>query len=279
MPVNNALFIVATPIGNLSDITFRAVEILNSVDVVAAEDTRHSAKLFNHFNISTPLRAYHDHSDDEQVAWFIESLLSGKSVALISDAGTPLISDPGYRLVRKAREAGIQVVPVPGASAFVAGLCASGLASDSFRFEGFPPAKPGARLSFFERFVGTQSTLIFYESPHRILDSLNAMLHVFGETRDVAVARELTKTYETFLTGNLHDVIDAMQRDSNQQRGEFVVMVAGAEPVKDVISDEARKLMTLLVRELPKKRAAALTAEYTGVKKNALYQWALDNDL
>lgn len=276
MTEENALYIVATPIGNLSDITFRAVEILRSVSVIAAEDTRHSAKLLHFYSIETPLISYHDHGGEHQEDRILSRLIDGKSVALISDAGTPLISDPGYRLVNAVSKLGVKVVPLPGASALIAGLCASGLPSDRFSFEGFAPAKANARLALFEKLCGDPRTLIFYESTHRIRESLADMSSVFGPSRRCVVARELTKSFETFIRGSIEEIIATIDSDSNQKKGEFVVMVSGHSVGKtEDLSDEARRVLTVLLQELPVKQASALAATLTGEKKNKLYQWAL----
>lgn len=270
------LYVVATPIGNLGDMVPRAVEVLKAVDVVAAEDTRHSGRLLSHLGIKTPLIPYHDHSDDRQAAKLVETLEQGKSIALISDAGTPLISDPGYKLVRAVRQQGFKVVPIPGPCALVTAICASGLPSDRFAFEGFPPAKSSARIKVFQRLVEEQRTLVFYESPHRIIQTLEDMKNVFGEQREIVMARELTKTYETFLAGSLIDVQQQVTSDPNQQKGEIVLMLKGAEVVTGIDDAEQQRVLSLLLDELPLKQAAALAARITGGQKNALYQMALD---
>ena len=277
MTRKSALFIVATPIGNLSDITIRAVDVLKSVDFIAAEDTRHSAKLLSHFDINTPLRAYHDHGGEAQVDRIIGLLKEGKQVALISDAGTPLISDPGYRLVKEVVSLGVQVVPIPGPCALVAALSAAGLPSDAFAFQGFPAAKSAARKSAFSELAQDERTLIFYESPHRIRDSLQDMCDVFGGERQAVLARELTKTYETFLSGSFAELLEILDSDANQLKGEMIVLVHGYRHEKGVelVSKESERLMLLLLDELPLKKAAALTAKYTGDKKNDLYQWGV----
>lgn len=276
MKLESALYIVATPIGNLGDISFRAVEILKNVDIIAAEDTRHSARLMQHLDIGTPMMAYHDYSSDFQIDKIVSALEDGKRIALISDAGTPLISDPGFRLVRCIREKGFTVVPVPGACAVIAALCASGLPSDRFSFEGFSPAKSAARRAIYDNVKLDARTLVYYESPHRILDSLEDMLHVFGDERRIVLAREITKTYETFLDGCIGDVLDKLRADENQQRGEMVILIAGYDAPKEVdISPETEHMMRILLDELPVKQAASLVAKITGDKKNKLYQWAL----
>lgn len=273
------LYIVATPIGNLGDITQRAVETLIKVDYIAAEDTRHSAKLMAHLNITTPLMAYHDHSDEKRLNKISHYLSSGQSVALISDAGTPLISDPGYQLVKHIRKQGIEVVPIPGPCALISALSVCGLPTDRFTFEGFLPAKGSARKAYLQALVRDDRTLVFYESTHRILDTLEDMSIIFGGERTVAIARELTKTYETVLTGSFADVIEKMLSDKNQQRGEFVLMVNGyKQAIKGPNLDQSViDTMSVLVKELPIKQASSIGAKLTGMKKRDLYQWALDN--
>lgn len=270
------LYVVATPIGNLADITHRAVEVLQSVDVIAAEDTRHSGRLMAHFSIKTPMISVHDHNERQRVATIVNKLSAGESVALISDAGTPLISDPGFILVRAVREAGFKVVPIPGCCAVITALSAAGMASNNFIFEGFLPAKRVGRKQKLHALCADERTVIFYESTHRIIASLQDMLEVFGPMRHVVIARELTKTFETIHGDYLPELITWMQEDHNQQKGEFVVLVAGAEPVIDEdISPETLRILDLLVAQLPVKQACALAAQITGEKKNALYQQAL----
>ena len=273
------LYIVATPIGNLGDITTRAVEVLQSVDVIACEDTRHSRPLLTHFGVDTPLLSYHEHNEVEQSKQLIDRLQQGESIALISDAGTPLISDPGYSLVRQVSALGITIVPVPGASALIAALCASGLPTNSFYFTGFLPAKSSAREKRLHELEKNQSTLIFYESTHRILDSLKSMLHVFGENRRACVARELTKKFESFYYGNLSEIIQQLEVDKNHQKGEFVVMVHGNDTVQDAqLSENAKNIVRHLLDEMPLKQAARVSAQITGEKKNKIYQYALSID-
>lgn len=274
-----ALYVVATPIGNLADMVPRAIEVLQTVQVIAAEDTRHSLRLLEHFHIRTPLVAYHDHSDSQRTGQLVQRLLAGDSVALISDAGTPLVSDPGYQLVAAARAAGVRVVPVPGACALIAALSASGLPSDRFGFEGFLPAKQAGRLARLESLAARTDTLIFYEAPHRVLACLQDMAQSFGAGRQLVLARELTKTFETFLAGTLADIIGRVAADSNQQRGEIVLLVRGAEArTSQALDDEACRVMGLLAAELPPKKAAGLAEQITGVKKKDLYQWYVDRD-
>jgi 16S rRNA (cytidine1402-2'-O)-methyltransferase len=270
------LYVVATPIGNLGDMVPRAVDVLHAVDVIAAEDTRHSGRLLSHLGIKTSLIPYHDHSDGRQVSKLIEILEQGQSVALISDAGTPLISDPGYKLVRAVRQRGIRVTPIPGPCALIAAISASGLPSDRFSFEGFPPAKSTARIKKFQNLVDEPRTLVFYESPHRIVETLADMVEVFGEERDVVMARELTKTYETFLSGTLVEVREQVDEDPNQQKGEMVLILKGMDATEKGSDDtEQQRVLSLLLDELPLKQAASLAAKITGGKKNVLYQLAL----
>ena len=271
------LYVVATPIGNLDDISARAQRTLREVALIAAEDTRHSIRLLQHFGIETPLAACHEHNEREQGGRFITRLLAGDDVALVSDAGTPLISDPGYHLVRQARAAGIRVVPVPGACALIAGLSAAGLPSDRFVFEGFLPARTAGRKARLEALREEPRTLIFYEAPHRILECIQDMVEVFGEARQAVLARELTKTFETLKGLPLGELRDWVAADANQQRGECVLLLAGWEaPEDEGIDAESLRVLDLLLAELPVKRAAALAAEITGVRKNLLYQAALE---
>ena len=273
--LNSSLYVVATPIGNLDDMVPRAVQVLQSVDVIAAEDTRHSKRLMQHFNISTPLVAYHDHTGANIIDALTKKLADGQSIALISDAGTPLISDPGYRLVDAALTAGIQVVPVPGASAAIAALSAAGLPSDRFMFEGFLNAKQQARTKQLQALKDETSTLIFYEAPHRVLACLRDMVVVFGAERQVVMARELTKTFETIKRATVAELADWVEADHNQQKGECVLLVHGADKIAG--SDtEGYRVFDILAAELPLKQAAALAAKITGGKKNQLYQYGLD---
>lgn len=271
------LYVVATPIGNLSDISARAIEALKQVDLIACEDTRHSARLLNHLNIQKPLLSYHDHNETEQTRNLIGKLQAGQSIALISDAGTPLISDPGYQLVRQAHENNITVVPLPGPCALITALSASGLPSDRFTFEGFLPAKQQARLECLEKLKTEARTLIFYESTHRITASLEDMVKVFGSDRRAVVARELTKAFETLRGDELGNLSAWVKEDANQRKGEVVLLVRGAEAQdQDEVRVEAEKILAILLEELPVKQAAQLAAKITGGKKNALYQMALE---
>ncbi|MGB7995184.1 MAG: 16S rRNA (cytidine(1402)-2'-O)-methyltransferase [Photobacterium halotolerans] len=271
------LYIVPTPIGNLADITHRALDVLAKVDLIAAEDTRHTSRLLSHFAISTRTFALHDHNEQQKADVLIEKLRQGSSIALVSDAGTPLISDPGYHLVTRCRQAGVKVVPLPGACAVITALSASGLPSDRFSFEGFLPAKSKGRQDTFRELIEDPRTLIFYESPHRILDSLADMQAVLGPERHVVLARELTKTFETIHGAPLGELIPWLGEDSNRIRGEMVLLVAGHRADKDALPAEALRTVKILVAELPLKKAAAMAAEIHGVKKNALYKWGLEN--
>lgn len=277
-PAAGTLFVVATPIGNLDDISARALKILADVALIAAEDTRHSIRLLQHFGINTPLAACHEHNERDEGSRFLTRLLAGDDVALISDAGTPLISDPGYHLVRQARAAGIKVVPVPGACALIAALSAAGLPSDRFIFEGFLPAKAVGRQARLSLLKEEPRTLIFYEAPHRILECLQDMETIFGGDRPAVLGRELTKTFETLKGLPLAQLREFVENDSNQQRGECVVLVAGWTAPEDeqAVSAEVLRILELLLAEMPLKRAAALAAEITGARKNVLYQLALD---
>ena len=269
------LYVVATPIGNLDDLSPRALLTLNEVSLIAAEDTRHSSKLLRHFGILTPVTAFHEHNEREKTAELVAYLANGKSVALISDAGTPLVSDPGYRLVRAAHAAGMRVVPLPGACAAIVALSASGLPSDRFAFEGFPPVKSAARRAWFEALAGEPRTLIVYESPHRIVESLHDMVAVFGAAREAVYARELTKQFETVRHATLDELVRWVVDDVNQQRGEIVVLIHGATPAEAKTGDDAARILRILIKELPVSQAAALAAEITGQKKNRLYELAL----
>jgi len=275
-PVAGTLYVVATPIGNLEDITQRAVRILRSVDLIAAEDTRHSLKLLQAIGVRARMLALHEHNEREAAGELIERLRAGQSIALISDAGTPLISDPGYVLVRGVREAGLPVVPVPGPSALIAALSVAGLPTDRFQFEGFLPARRAARRARLEALAGVPCTLAFYESSHRIFESLSDMSDCFGPERPAMIARELTKTFETLRNGTLADLVAWIRADEHQRRGEFVVLVQGrASADAAAVSAEAEATLRVLLEELPVKTAAALAARLTGLSKRALYERAL----
>ena len=271
------LYIVATPIGNLQDITQRALETFAQVDLIAAEDTRHSGLLLSHYGIKKPFFALHDHNEQEKAHILVGKLKQGSNIALISDAGTPLISDPGFHLVRQCREAGIRVVPLPGACAAITALCASGIASDRFCFEGFLPAKSKARKDKLENIAEEDRTLIFYESTHRILDTLEDMQLVLGEERYIVLAREMTKTWETITGNTIKNLREWLLEDPNRTKGEMVLIVEGKPKSdnNDEISPQAVKALELIAEELPLKKAAAIVAELYGYKKNALYQFGL----
>ena len=271
------LYIVATPIGNLQDITHRALDTFAQVDLIAAEDTRHSGLLLSHYGIKKPFFALHDHNEQEKAHILVEKLKQGSNIALISDAGTPLISDPGFHLVRQCREAGIRVVPLPGACAAITALCASGMASDRFCFEGFLPAKSKARKDKLENIAEEDRTLIFYESTHRILDTLEDMQSVLGEERYIVLAREITKTWETITGNTIKNLREWLLEEPNRTKGEMVLIVEGKPKSdnNDEISPQAVKALELIAEELPLKKAAAIVAELYGYKKNALYQFGL----
>jgi len=270
------LFVVATPIGHLDDISYRAIDVLKSVKIIAAEDTRTSAQLLKHFNISTPLTACHEHNESNKIDQLIERLLNGEDMALISDAGTPLISDPGFKLVRAAQEKNIRVIPVPGACAAIAALSAVGLPSDRFSFEGFLPSKSSQRIIGLEKLKDETQTMIFYEAPHRILDSVKDMAHVFGADRPVGFAREITKTFETIKKMTLGELVDFIENDHNQQKGEIVLVVGGSIQEKDMEQEKLDQLLTRLLQDLSVKAASQLAADLTGIKKKIAYQRALE---
>lgn len=270
------LYVVATPIGNLEDVTARAVRVLKEVDLIAAEDTRRSATLLRHFGIHTETISLHEHNERDRVPSCVELLRSGKSIALISDAGTPLISDPGYRLVGAAVAAGASVVPVPGVCAAIAALSVAGLPTDRFIFEGFPPARTAGRRASFEGLASEVRTLIFYESAHRIAETIDDMIAVFGADRPAVIARELTKTFETIYRGTLAELGSALARSAENRLGEFVVVVRGALIDTDAIPPQTERVLRLLLAQLPLKQAVSLTAEIAGVSKNLLYRRALD---
>ncbi len=273
---SGTLYVVATPIGNLADISPRAIEVLGTVDRIVAEDTRHSRKLLQHYALQTPMSALHEHNERELAPQLVEQLLQGVSLAVISDAGTPLISDPGYTLVRQARAAGVRVIPVPGPSALACALSASGLPTDRFVFEGFLPARSTARRHRLEQLAGESRTLVFYESSHRILASLQDMQAAFGAGRRAVIARELTKQFETIRGDTLVALRQWVAADPDQQKGEFVVLVQGVEaPEGDTVSADAEQLLRLLLEELPIKKAAKLAARITGINKRTLYDRAL----
>ncbi|MFQ1008180.1 16S rRNA (cytidine(1402)-2'-O)-methyltransferase [Gilliamella apicola] len=270
------LYIVATPIGNLDDITLRAINTLKRVDLIAAEDTRHSGLLLQHLGIKAKLFSLHDHNEQEKAHVLIEKLQSGISIALVSDAGTPLINDPGYHLVKACRENDIKVVPIPGACAAIAALSVAGLPSDKFIYEGFLPAKSKARQDSLVSLITEPRTMIFYESTHRLLETLKDMQTIFGADKQIVLAKELTKTWETIVSFPVNELIDWLNQDASRQKGEFVLIVAGYTESNKDIDPKAINTLKLLQKELPLKKAAAITAEIYGLKKNQLYQIGLN---
>lgn len=276
MKQEGILYVVATPIGNLGDITLRALEILKSVDAIAAEDTRHSSGLLNHFGISKKLIAVHEHNEQQSAEKLLAQLKNGEKIALVTDAGTPGVSDPGAIVVKIAREAGVKVVPIPGASAVVAALSSSGIMQNGFYFHGFLPASGAARRKILETLKSQTVTLVLYEAPHRIVECVEDIAQVLGGERQITFCRELTKTFETIYTCPAIRSSAWLQADANQQRGEFVLLIEAA-PVVDTqeISAEAQRVLKCLLAELPLKQAVALATEITHLKKNDLYEFAL----
>ena len=269
------LYIVATPIGNMQDITFRAIEVLKTVDCIVAEDTRHSHALLQNYGIQTPTSALHEHNEKDRAEALLKKLEAGESIALISDAGTPLISDPGYHLVKIVREFGARVVPIPGACAAIAALSAAGLPTDRFIFEGFLPAKSAARKHRFEQVKQESRTLVFYEAPHRIQEFLQDALDVFGNARTAVIARELTKLFETITSGTLDELAQFVQQDKNQQKGEMVVLIDGLREVSADLHNECDRLLGILLESLSLKQSVELVTKITGLKKNTVYNAAL----
>ncbi len=276
---NGQLYVVATPIGNLNDISLRALEVLQQVALIAAEDPRHSQKLLAHFNINTPLTALHEHNEIKRSHDILSQLLQGKEIALITDAGTPLISDPGFYLVREARAEGVTVTPIPGPTALITALSVSGLPVDRFVFEGFPPAKPIKRQHYLQTLREEMRTLIFYESPHRIMHLLTDLAAIFGADRYVVIARELTKLYETIHGDQVQQLRQWLAAQPQQQQGEFVVIVQGAKHIMDKteLDEQAIATLKILLAELPLKQAVKLAAAITGEKRNVLYDYALQD--
>ena len=279
MKVNNnsgVLYIVATPIGNLDDITTRAIEVLKHVDVIACEDTRHSGRLFASYGIKNKLMSFHQHNENESTLKFIELLHQGNNVALVSDAGTPLISDPGYPLVKQAHASAIRVVPIVGASAIIALLCSSGLPTNEFHFFGFLSAKQQQRQQQLADIGQLTGTSIIYESTHRILKCLADMKTVLGDNRLIVIGRELTKTFETIKSSTVEEMIEFVSGDANQQKGEFVIAISAAiVTVKSELSTEQKRLSELLSKELPPKKAAKLTAQYLNGKSKEIYNYLI----
>ena len=271
MDETGTLYVVATPIGNLGDISPRAQDTLKSVAAICAEDTRRSGQLLAHFGIATPLLALHEHNEDAIAQKIVARLLAGESLALVSDAGTPLVSDPGFRLVRAARAAGVKVSPVPGSSALIAALSVAGLPSDRFVFEGFLSAKAAARRERLQTLASEPRTLIFYEASHRIAETLADMAQAFGPARHAVLARELTKLFETVLDGDLASLQTRVDTDPDQRKGEFVVLVQGAGEDADARVLEGRRLYAKLSEHLPPSTAAKLAAELSGAPRKALY--------
>jgi len=271
------LYVVATPIGNLQDLSPRAVETLMRCDLVAAEDTRHSGRLLAHAGVKTPLTALHEHSSEQAVKALLDRLLAGESIALIADAGTPLISDPGFGLVRACREQDLLVIPVPGASAVIAALSVSGLATDAFLFQGFPPARQVARRKWFQSLATCRQTLVFYESTHRIVESVADLCQVMGAERMAFVAREMTKLHEQYQQGTLAELLAQLESGAIVQRGEFVLVVAACSaPAQDTRQQQARVLVEILLAELSPSQSARLAAAATGLSKKYCYQLAQD---
>ncbi len=266
------LYVVATPIGNLADISQRALDTLTQVDVIAAEDTRHTQKLLSHFGIKNRTLALHDHNEKQKAQSLLDLLTQGQSVALVSDAGTPLISDPGYALVNLCRKAGATVSPVPGACAAIAAVSCSGLPTDRFQFIGFTPAKSQARQQFFTDAVQSGMTTIMYESTHRIMASLNDLKTALGDAQSVVFAKELTKSFETFFSGTVTELIAFLEAEPAKQKGELVLMLPAEVKADDELSPEVSKLIAILAKEMPLKKACGVAAEYFGLKKNGLFK-------
>ena len=275
---NGKLYVVATPIGNLADISFRAIETLKQVDLIAAEDTRHVRLLLQHYGISNKVVSFHQHNEDKAAENLLEKLCAGLSVALVSDAGTPLLSDPGMPLVRRVKEAGLDVVPIPGACALIAALSAAGLPVTQFSFEGFLPRTSSARKAFFTEKLDVATTWVFYESSHRILSALQDMATVLQADRQIVIARELTKLHETIVKTTLAHALELVAQDDNMRKGEFVVIVEGAIKVSkkdDELSPEQVNILIILLRECSTKTAVEMAVEITGARKKLLYQAAL----
>ena len=271
------LYVVATPIGNLADITFRAIEILKQVDLIAAEDTRHVKMLLQHYGITNKLISLHQHNEDKASVGLLEKLRDGMSIALVSDAGTPLLSDPGMPLVKMVKDGGLEVVPVPGACALIAALCAAGLPVTQFAFEGFSPRTSSARKTFFSERLMCPTTWVFYESSHRILASLQDMAEIFPLNRQIVIGRELTKLHETIVKASLGEMLKLVEEDANMRKGEFVVIVDGAtiDKKEQIITPEQEKILRVLLSECSIKTAVAMAVEITGIRKKLLYQAAL----
>lgn len=271
-PLAPGLYVVATPIGNLDDITVRAISVLKQADVIACEDTRHSRKLLDHYGISTSTISYHEHNEGERAAELIERLQRGERIALISDAGTPGISDPGYRVVRAAVERGIAVIPVPGAVAFAAALAASGLPTDQFAFRGFLPARRGERRSALELIAASEATEIFYEAPHRLIESLEDVVHTLGADRPIVIARELTKVHEEFVRGSAAEVLDKV-RQQTSVKGEIVLLIGKAvRRTLGAARDLNARLLSLMAEGVPEKAALKQLAKEAGLSRDELFR-------
>jgi len=271
----NTLYIVATPIGNLADISQRALDILAQVDVIACEDTRHTQKLLSAFSIKNRTLSLHDHNERQRQEYIAELLQQGKSIALVSDAGTPLISDPGFHLVRYCRSLGLTVSPVPGACAAIAALSVAGLPTDRFAFEGFLPSKSTARQAKLAELANETRTLVFYDAPRRAIDTITDIVSVLGGDRYVVIAREITKTFETIYSDTAENLLTWLNNDANQLKGEMVLIIEGHKIDQQAISPQILATLKLLITELPPKKACAITAKIYGVKKNSLYEVAL----
>lgn len=269
------LYIVATPIGNLSDISQRAIDVLTEVDVIACEDTRHTGKLLSAFSIKNRTMSMHDHNERQRQEQIATLLQEGKSIALVSDAGTPLISDPGFHLVRHCRSLGLAVSPVPGACAAISALSVAGLPTDRFSFEGFLPSKSGARQSTLKALENEPRTMVFYDAPRRAIDTVKDIVETLGGERYLVIARELTKTFETIHSDTASNFLAWLEQDANQLKGEMVLIIEGYKADADEISPQAVKTLKLLLAEMKPKKACAIAAEIHGVKKNALYDIAL----
>ena len=275
--MSGKLYVVATPIGNLADFSFRAVEILKQVDLIAAEDTRHVKMLLQHYGIQKPLVSLHQHNEDHASQGLVAKMQAGESIALVSDAGTPLLSDPGLPLVKLAKQENIEVSPIPGPCALIAALSVSGLPITRFAFEGFLPRTASARKSFFQDKLTDTTTWAFYESSHRIEATLEDLLEIFPPNHEIVIARELTKLHETILKTNLADALQQVKANPNMRKGEFVVIVAGTkiDSNPDTLSAEDLRVLQLLLKDCSIKTAVALATEITGQRKKLLYQTAL----
>ena len=275
------LFVVATPIGNMGDITFRAVDVLRAVDFIAAEDTRVTKKVLQRYGVRTPIKSYHDFSSEEDRKRILSSLLEGNSIALVSDAGTPLISDPGYKLVNMARSLNIPVKPVPGACAVIAALCVSGLATNNFQFDGFIPAKTLSKKNYFESILFQERSVVLFESKHRIIESLVLLSEILQGDREVFIAKEITKKFECHFKGSAIACLDWLRADSNHMKGEFVIIIAGCGPSALIEKRIAAgmKILDILKDRVSSRDAIRIASEISGAKKNALYDIAIDNKL